>query len=628
MASNFESLCLEVSELLTRLQAAHEQEVTGARLDPLCTPKISVLRSDTLPSLSFEPDLPVDSRTQTPHDLDDLPRTITSQSPQSESGCGSAPTLDDVQGLVIDAYAQAPHVGVPAPHVEDPAWHSSDCLDGMPKMMMKRAGSMDSLDSAARSSQLSTRLYKKEREHRAFQQNQQEVRPILTRSLIAKAVDSLTFEVLIGAMIFGNCVLVGIEVQSFAETHSLRPPGYIDVMGYMIYIVFFVELVLRVTSHGPRHFFCQRESVGWSWFDAVVVATSTVDLLLTALVNSSASSTSVSNVRIFRLIKLARLMRIVRAARILRYVSALRMLIYSITVSLKSVMWALLLFLLIIYIFGIVFTQEMVQSIVDCGDADVTDDDPRLLYWSSIYSAMFTLFKSICGGVTWQDAAEPLRERHVLLAFLFAVYIWFTYFVVLNVITGAFCSSASAAAANDPDMIAMGIEVNKNKRERHARRVFKAIDLDNSGYLTISELKERISDSDVQGLLLAIGIEVDDAMTLFTVMDADNSGHIDVEEFVSSCMALRGSVSNVDFVRATAETRLMMRRLVKITRTLENLAPSPGHTRTLENIAPSPGHQRLSTSHLAIAPDGFEEMASLDECSPPKSSDHVALVRV
>merc|ERR1711865_1368903 len=118
-----------------------------------------------------------------------------------------------------------------------------------------------------------------------------------------------------------------------------------------------------------------------------------------------------TNLRAFRVLKIARLLRVARAARVLRYASALRMLIYSIGVSIKSVMWAFVLLAMIMYVFGLVFAQEMAQSRLESGDL-LTDDlqeAPRMLYWGSLYRSQVTLFMSVCGGLSWYEVVLPLR---------------------------------------------------------------------------------------------------------------------------------------------------------------------------------------------------------------------------
>lgn len=418
----------------------------------------------------------------------------------------------------------------------------------------------------------------KEKQHRHHMASSREfetpVRESTCRLYAERLANSQGFDMAMCLVIFINCITLGAEVQLFADDPGADLPSAIGAIDSIIFVLFLVELLVRVAARGLKPFFCSGPSLGWNYFDTFVVAMSIFDLVGHVLMSFGGSSVDVANMRIFRIIKVVRLSRVVRAARVIRYVSALRMLIYSMVVSLRSVMWALLLFTLIIYVCAIVFTQEVAQSVFDHGSVDETD--ARIVYWGSIYSSMFTLYKSICGGVDWHVVVVPLQEIHLSLALLFAMFIWFMYFVALNVITGVFCSTAQSAAASDPEIIAMGLQVSKATRQLHAKKLFGAIDEDDSGHVTISELTSRLDDVDVQGLFMAIGVDSSDAIALFSVLDVDKSGLVDSSEFVHGCISLRGAVSNVDFVRASTETRCMLNRLDEIMAALEKFIGKEG----------------------------------------------------
>ena len=49
---------------------------------------------------------------------------------------------------------------------------------------------------------------------------------------------------------------------------------------------------------------------------------------------------------------------------------------------------------------------------------------------------MLTLFMSIAGGVSWEDALSPLRHVSELAVIFMLVFIVITVFAVLNVVTG------------------------------------------------------------------------------------------------------------------------------------------------------------------------------------------------
>ena len=77
---------------------------------------------------------------------------------------------------------------------------------------------------------------------------------------------------------------------------------------------------------------------------------------------------------------------------------------------------------------------------------------------------MLTLFKSVTGGVTWDELTDPMeRGLGELYQVLFVVYIVVAALAVLNVATSMFCQSAIESAQHDMDMMTQRHIQNKSK---------------------------------------------------------------------------------------------------------------------------------------------------------------------
>merc|ERR1719330_1099584 len=105
---------------------------------------------------------------------------------------------------------------------------------------------------------------------------------------------------------------------------------------------------------------------------------------------------------------------------------------------------------------------------------------------------MTTLFKSVCGGISWADAVDPLDGVVWYLGAVFYIYIAFAYFAVLNVVTGVFCQSAIESAQRDQDMVMHSIMANKKYHIEKVKNLFRNIDRDKSGSITLQELESRM----------------------------------------------------------------------------------------------------------------------------------------
>jgi len=321
--------------------------------------------------------------------------------------------------------------------------------------------------------------------------------------------------------------------------------------------IFVFELLLRICAEGPTSFFCS--GCSWNWLDFILVAASLVELFVAIFYSlGNSAENHLSNLRALRVVRITRLLRIFRITRIVRYVAALRTLIYSITVTLRSLSWAMVLLMLIMYVFAVTFTQLIYEN------HEAVVGSQELHFWKDMYASLLTLFKVICNGVDWHDTVEPLRRIHFVVELVLVVYVAFTYFTVLNVVTGVFCSSAVAAAENDPDLIAMNLAVNEERQRRQLNQLFTVIDLDGSGRITIDELEKCMRDHSVQGVLVSMGIQTHDAWTLFQLIDADGSDLISVEEFAHGLAKLQGHAKSLDFARLANDSRWMMRRMVQL----------------------------------------------------------------
>lgn len=134
---------------------------------------------------------------------------------------------------------------------------------------------------------------------------------------------------------------------------------------------------------------------------------------------------------------------------------------------------------------------------------------------------------------------------HPRLEFFFTLYMAFGLLGVMNVVTGIFVESAISRAD----------EVKIMQSAMHARRLFKTIDDDGSGVITVDEIEHHMEDAAVQEYFQKIDVEPGEAKCLFEMLDINNSGTIDFEEFVNGCIRLQGSARAIDLLLITRETR-------------------------------------------------------------------------
>ncbi|CAE7542469.1 Cacna1b, partial [Symbiodinium sp. CCMP2456] len=203
---------------------------------------------------------------------------------------------------------------------------------------------------------------------------------------------------------------------------------------------------------------------------------------------------------------------VVRLARVLRFVMALRTLISSIIYTLKSLVWAMILLCLIVYVFAVLFTQAAGDFLLLDGatllEPPLEMSTSKTRFFGSLQTSMLALFMSIAGGVSWVEVVGELQLLSTGWVFVFIFYIAFTYFAVLNVVTGVFCQSAIDSAQNDQTLVLQAIQAEKQANIEKITNLFKAIDIEETGVITYKMLEDQVNSPEVQTYFEAIGLDV------------------------------------------------------------------------------------------------------------------------
>lgn len=365
-----------------------------------------------------------------------------------------------------------------------------------------------------------------------------------------ECLSSPKFDFVVFLLISTNTALVGAEVN-----HRVLNPGE-PIQGFayadFCYTFFFsVELLMRIIAEGSG--FCGKENLYWNFFDCFVVGTSILDAVITTI--AVAISMDVTHMRVVRIFRVVRLLRTLRMIRLVRFIRALRSLIHSILVTLKSLVWAMLLLVMIFYGFGVAFIQAVADHYFE--DNERVMDPEIQKHWGSLDKAMYTLFVSITGGMSWTEAITPLFQLGALWVTLFIFFITFAVFAVLNVITGVFCQSAIESAQMDKEMVTMHMMANKKFYMQALVQLFSDIDTDHSGQITIAEFEAYLDKEKCRLFLDALDINTQDAWGLFKMLDADQQGTLELEEFVEGCMNIKGPAKAMHFTKMEHDNKAL-----------------------------------------------------------------------
>jgi len=362
------------------------------------------------------------------------------------------------------------------------------------------------------------------------------------RGGLAKFVQSPTFDRLSAVLLLLNAIFIGVQVECSFQPET---PLAVLVVDYIFCVAFLVELTMRIWGLGCGAFFCHPQDRAWNNFDFFIVTTSTVDTVTSSL--GQGEDPVLGNIGVLRIVRVVRIVRVLRIIRVMKFFQDLRILLAAIISTIKTASFALILILLIMYMFGIAITQLVAEYATDKRNAGtpLASNSDTMEFFGSIGWSILTMFMTISGGIDWRDAAIPLFDVGVLAVMFFLCYVALMVLCVMNVLLGIFCQCALDTAATDKENV---ITLQMQEKERFVktlRSLFNGWDDSGDGVCTIQEFEKHIQDEKTQALLRSLGIEGRDALTLFGLLDTDGSGEIDLEEFVTGCITLRGGAKAV-----------------------------------------------------------------------------------
>jgi len=301
---------------------------------------------------------------------------------------------------------------------------------------------------------------------------------------------------------------------------------------------FTCELLLRVLAEG-RSFCCSADR-HLNVFDVFLVGMSILDLVFSVLLPAGVAMTG----RVVRLVRLMRIIRTLRLARVMSYIRDFRKMVYSLQASMQTLVWSLLLLWFVIYGFAIVFVQGTLDYLKAY---DEPDQKPELRdTFGSLMRGCYSLYIAIADGKSWDLLLDPLTEVDPLFTALFLIFISLCMFGVLNVMSAIFVESAMASAQYYKDLLIQDRLRAKEITVGHMKDVFYAIDLDQSGEISIDEFSVFLQDPQLRMYLESLEITAEDTAMLFALMDVDDSGCVDITEFCSGLLRLQGDAKSFD----------------------------------------------------------------------------------
>lgn len=371
-------------------------------------------------------------------------------------------------------------------------------------------------------------------------------------------------DAVIGVVICINAAYLGVMMDQ-SEAHPT--PFFICDMVFCI--IFTLEILFKISTKGAVQLFCGPGK----WFNLFDLAIVLVDLVqITLAIASPDSAEGVGNfsglLRIFKLAKLTRLVRLLKSAVFQDLVAMIRGLLGGIT----TLGWAIVLFLLIVYVAALLFREFFGRK----------EYENVYEYFENVPRSVYTTFRCSLGDCSAQGGV-PIPE-HVQLhygalhSFGYALYSFFVTIGLFNVVSAIFVEATMQAGMN--------IELNKKKARladqtlwatriaNITRGLISASD-DHDHHEKMSDKVEEINKYEfpsqcldkavllpyVKKSLEQLDIDPEDNAHLSDILDPDNGGTIAVRDLIEGLRRLRGEPKRSDIVAVDLMIRSIQHQL-------------------------------------------------------------------
>eukprot|EP00927_Polykrikos_kofoidii_P047969 TRINITY_DN4222_c0_g2_i4.p1 TRINITY_DN4222_c0_g2~~TRINITY_DN4222_c0_g2_i4.p1 ORF type:complete len:1071 (+),score=196.19 TRINITY_DN4222_c0_g2_i4:392-3214(+) len=357
---------------------------------------------------------------------------------------------------------------------------------------------------------------------------------------------------------FENGTLIVIALNAFwlsIDTDKNKSPVLLQadlifqLVEFAFCAYFFWEWSIRFAAFkSKRYAFTDRWFVFDSWL-VIMMLLETVVMSIFLHFSTGAQTAGggiMANAQVLRLVKLLRLTRMARMARLLRAMPELMILVKGMVVATRSVFFTLCLLVLILYVFGITFTQVT-------GDTEVGE-----IYFSTVANSMNTLLLYGCFGEDLPDVVNAVGAEHFFLAALLLLFVLLASLTVMNMLVGVLVEVVSVVSAVEKEELVVNFV--KTQLQDLLKKLGWMEEADGGDIqITKTEFQTLLATPEAARCLQGVGVDVVGLVDFEDLIFQDND-KISFCSFMETVLQLRGS--NAATVKDIVDLRKSLMQVV------------------------------------------------------------------
>merc|ERR1719498_38838 len=194
------------------------------------------------------------------------------------------------------------------------------------------------------------------------------------------------------------------------------------------------------------------------------------------------------------------------------------------------------------------------------------------MHFGSLSKASVSLFMAMSGGEDWGNIWRVLEPMPFEYQLAFLAFVSFAILALLNVVTAVFVEAAIQVSQNDKELVVLEEIESKGTMRAMMEQVFEELDTNDSGALSLEEFEKHIEDEKLTAFLSSFDLDVSQVRTLFTLLDVDRTGEVDLDEFVSGCLRLKGGAKSLDMAILKYQVEWILHNIIAWDKKLAGLA--------------------------------------------------------
>lgn len=366
------------------------------------------------------------------------------------------------------------------------------------------------------------------------------------------------FQAVMLVIVLANTLWIAIDTDYNKAPLLCDAPPLFQIVNNLFCGAFVLEILVRFLAFDKKAS-CLKD--GWFVFDlslVVLMAWETwIEVALFLIYGIGGhGGRAAAILRVFRMLRLTR---VARLARIIRLMPELMILVKGMVIATRSVGAAMLLLLVIIYIFAVLFTEQLAGTEAAAGCFDNVPQSMNCLLLHGVFGEA-------------REFIEQMYAIHWTYYVVIIVYMLTASCTVLNMLIGVLCEVISVTAKVEQEEIVM-----QDLRTK-LTDLMRKLHGDSHHLMSRQRFDDLLHNSEAREALESVGV---DALALGDFSDYifQESSELPLGEFMERVLQLRGT--NTATVKDVVDFRMFVQQELDAVRTdfrkFINDAPSQAH---------------------------------------------------